>query len=33
MTSKSMSLKTVLSSGKNTLDRCIVSNGEYFEGD
>ena len=25
--------KTVLSSGKKGLDRCIASNGEYFEGD
>ena len=30
---KSMSSKTVLSSGKKHLDRCIASNGEYFEGD
>ena len=25
--------KTVLSSGKKSLNRCITSNGEYFEGD
>ena len=25
--------KTVLSSGKKRLNRCIASNGEYFEGD
>ena len=25
--------KTVLSSGKKCLNRCIASNGEYFEGD
>ena len=32
-TSKSMSLKTVLSRGKRCLDRYIASNGESFEGD
>ena len=32
-TSKSMSSKTVLSSGKKHLDRYLVSSGEYFEGD
>ena len=26
-------LKTVLCSGKQYLDRCIASNGDYFEGD
>ena len=30
--SKSMSSKTVLSSGKK-VDRCIASSGQYFEGD
>ena len=32
-TLKSTSPKTILSSGKKRLNRCIASNGEYFEGD
>ena len=31
--SKSMNSKTILSSGKNHLDRSVASNGQYFEGD
>ena len=31
--SKSMSSKTVLRGDKKHLDRCVASNGEYFEGD
>ena len=30
--SKSTNSKTVLSSGQKHFDRCIASNGEYFEG-